>query len=239
MNDAVKGHKRTRRTDKAQQTHQRIIDAATRLFLERGYVATTIDAIAQAADVAVETVYARFRTKTNLIVAVKDAAVTEDGRVPLRQRPELAALAAETDQRRQLQIAAALSRRMLERISPVYALLRDAAAADDTLREHLAAEIDRRRDFQETLVDLLRAHGPLRDSLTPSQAADTYSALANPELYLLLTTHHGWAPGQFQTWLADSLQLLLLPQALNSRTHETHDSAARDPGSSGTASTPE
>ena len=159
MNDAVKGHKRTRRTDKAQQTHQRIIDAATRLFLERGYVPTTIDAIAQAADVAVETVYARFRTKTNLMVAVKDAAVTEGGQVPLRQRPELAALAAETDQRRQLQIAAALSRRMLERISPVYALLRDAAAADDTLREHLTAEIDRRRDFQKTLVDLLRARG--------------------------------------------------------------------------------
>lgn len=239
MNDAVKGYKRTRRTDKAQQTHQRIIDAATRLFLERGYVPTTIDAIAQAADVAVETVYARFRTKTNLMVAVKDAAVTESGQVPLRQRPELAALAAETDQRRQLQIAAALSRRMLERISPVYALLRDAAAADDTLKEHLAAEIDRRRDFQKTLVDLLRARGPLRDSLTTSQAADTYSALANPELYLLLTTHHGWTPGQFQTWLADSLQLLLLPQALKSRSHETHDSAARDPGNPGTASTPE
>jgi len=239
VNDAVKGYKRTRRTDKAQQTHQRIIDAATRLFLERGYVPTTIDAIAQAADVAVETVYARFRTKTNLMVAVKDAAVTESGQVPLRQRPELAVLAAETDQRRQLQIAAALSRRMLERISPVYALLRDAAAADDTLKEHLAAEIDRRRDFQKTLVDLLRARGPLRDSLTTSQAADTYSALANPELYLLLTTRHGWTPSQFQTWLADSLQLLLLPQALNSRSHETHDSAARDPGNPGTASTPE
>jgi hypothetical protein len=88
-------------------------------------------------------------------------------------------------------------------------------------------------------VDLLRANGPLRDSLTPSQAADTYSALANPELYLLLTTHHGWTPGQFQTWLTDSLQLLLLPQALNSRSHETHDSAARDPPNPGTASTPE
>ena len=236
MNDAVKGHKRTRRTDKAQQTHQRIIDAATRLFLERGYVATTIDAIAQAADVAVETVYARFRTKTNLMVAVKDAAVTEGGQVPLPQRPELTALAAETSQRRQLQIAAALSRRMLERISPVYALLRDAAAADDTLKEHLAAEIDRRRDFQKTLVDLLHATGPLRDSLTPGQAADTYSALANPDLYLLLTTHHGWTPGQFQAWLADSLQLLLLPQALS-----PPDPQQRSPRSSesGTAPTPE
>ncbi len=211
VHEQVKGHKRTRRADKAQQTHQRIIDAATRLFLDRGYVPTTIEAIAQAADVAVETVYARFGTKTNLMVAVKDAAVTERGQIPLHQRPELAALAAEPSQRQQLAIAAALSRGMLQRISPVYALLRDAAAADGTLREHLAAEISRRRGFQRTLVDLVHARGPLRDGLTPEQAADTYSALANPDLYLLLTSHHGWTPSQYQAWLADTLQRLLLP----------------------------
>lgn len=209
MREQVKGHKRTRRADKAQQTHQRIVDAASRLFLERGYVPTTIEAIAAAADVAVETVYARFGTKTNLMVAVKDAAVTERGQVPLHQRPELAAIAAEPSQRQQLAIAAALSRGMLQRISPVYALLRDAAAADGTLREHLAAEIDRRRSFQRTLIDLV--HAPLRDGLTTEQAADTYSALANPDLYLLLTNHHGWTPGQYQAWLADTLQRLLLP----------------------------
>ena len=83
--------------------------------------------------------------------------------IPLQQRPELATIAAEPSQRQQLAIAAALSRGMLQRISPVYALLRDAAAADGTLREHLAAEIDRRRGFQRTLVDLVHAHGPLRD----------------------------------------------------------------------------
>src|SRR6516162_895849 len=148
MSEAVNAAKRTRRAEKAQETYRRIVEAATRLFLDRGYVPTTIEAIADAADVAVETVYARFRTKANLMVAVKDAAVTEGGGIPLAQRPELAPLAAETDQRRQLQIAAALSRGMLQRVSPVYALLRDAAAADDALREPLAADIDRRRHFQ-------------------------------------------------------------------------------------------
>jgi AcrR family transcriptional regulator len=211
MREAVSAPKRTRRADKAQETHRRIVDSAMRLFLERGYVATTIDAIAEAADVAVETVYARFRTKANLMVAVQDAAVT--GGIQPEQRPEVAALAAETDQRRQLQIAAALSRGMLERISPVYALLRDAAAADSALSELLAADIARRCAFQRTLVDRVRAQGPLRESLSADQATDTYSALANPEIYLLLTTHHGWTPAQSQAWLADSLQLLLLPPA--------------------------
>jgi AcrR family transcriptional regulator len=211
MSEAVNAGKRTRRAEKAQQTYRRIVEAATRLFLERGYVPTTIEAIADAADVAVETVYARFRNKASLLTAVKDAAVTEGGEIPLQQRPELATLAAETDQRRQLQIAAALSSRTLQRVSPVYALLRDATAADDAVREPLAAEIRRRRDVQRTLVDLIRAHGPLRQSLTADQAADTYSALASPDLYLLLTTHHRWTPDQFQAWLASSLQHLLLP----------------------------
>lgn len=209
----VKLPKRTRRAQKAQETHERIVDAATSLFLERGYVQTTIDAIADAADVAVETVYARFRNKTNLMIAVKDAAVTERGQVPLDQRPELQALAAEPDQHRQLEIAAALSRGMLERISPIYAALRDAAAADDALREHLAAEIDRRRKFQRTIVKLIATTGPLRQDITPEQAADTYSALANPDLYLLLTTHHRWSANHYQTWLAKSLQHLLLNES--------------------------
>jgi len=207
MVDPVKATTRTRRARKAQATHERIVQAATRLFLQRGYVQTTIDAIAEHADVAVETVYARFRNKPNLMIAVKDAAVTEGGHVPLDRRPELDALAAERDQRQQLRIAAELSRGMLERVSPAYQTLRDAAAADDTLREHLEADIARRRKFQRTIVELISATGPLRQDL--DQAADTYSALANPDLYLLLTHHHGWSANQYQAWLADSLQHLL------------------------------
>ena len=149
------------------------------------------------------------------MIAVKDAAVTEGGQVPLDQRPEVVALAAETDQRRQLQIAAALSRRMLERISPVYAVLRDAAATDDILSEHLAAEIDRRRAFQRALIERVGARGPLRKRLTTAQAAETYSALANPDLYLLLTTHHHWSADDYQAWLADSLERLLLPKPID------------------------
>ena len=115
---------------------------------------------------------------------------------------------------------------MLQRVSPAYALLRDAAAADDVLREHLAADINRRRDFQRNLVELVRAGGPLRDGLTTGQASETYSALANPDIYLLLTTHHGWSADQFQTWLADSLQrLLLLPAERRARPQNPADPA--------------
>lgn len=211
MGEPVKAHRRTRRAEKAQATHDRIVYAATRLFLESGYVQTTLEAIAAGADVAVETVYARFRNKTTLMIAVKDAAVAEGGQVPLDRRPELVALAAEIDPRQQLQMAAALSRGMLQRISPVYGVLRDAAGADVLLRDHLAAEIDRRRNFQRKVVEHLASHTSLRDGLSTDEAADTYSALANPDIYLLLTNHHGWSAGQYEGWLVESLRRLLLP----------------------------
>jgi hypothetical protein len=76
-----------------------------------------------------------------------------------------------------------------------------------------AGEIHRRREFQRRLVELIRANGPLRKGLTIDQAADSYSALANPETYLLLTNHHGWTPDRFQAWLADSIERILLAPA--------------------------
>jgi AcrR family transcriptional regulator len=213
VNEPVKAKpQRTRRADRAQATATRIVEAARRLFLERGYAPTTIEAVADAADVAVETVYARFRNKRTLLLTVVEHAVTEHGAIPLQQRPELAKLAAETDQRRRLRQAAALSSNMLQRISPVYALLKDATQVDDSLRDHLREQISLRRDFQHRLVDLIERQAPLRVGLTSSDAAETYSALANPETYLLLTEHHGWTPDRYQTWLADTLERLLLSE---------------------------
>jgi AcrR family transcriptional regulator len=211
MVEAVKA-RRTRRAEKTQATRQRIIAAARGLFTERGYAGTTIEAIAEAADVAVETVYARFTNKTNLLMAVKDAAVTDDGQAPLNdQHPVLAALAAEPGQHRQVEIAVAHSCRVLARVAPVYALLREAADADQALRAYLADETSRRRQFQRDMVGLVLSRGPLRPGLSAGQAADTYSALASPDLYLLVTTYHGWTADEHQAWLTDCLLRLLLP----------------------------
>jgi AcrR family transcriptional regulator len=201
---------RTRRSDRARATAARIVQAARDLFLERGYVATTIEAIAQAADVAVETVYARFRNKRTLLLAVVEDAVTEAGAVPLGERPELTQIAHEPDARRRVQHAARLSRGMLGRISPVYALLQDAARTDDLLRDHVAEQVALRVAFQRKLIDSLRTNGALRTNLSAAAAAETYSALANPELYLLLTRLQGWTPAKYERWLADALQRLLL-----------------------------
>ena len=79
--------------------------------------------------------------------------------------------------------------------------------------EHLQADHQARLRAQRGLIDILASRGRLREGLTPDEAAATYSALANPELFTLVTTAHGWSPEKYETWLADTLTLLLLSPA--------------------------
>src|SRR5215467_8732359 len=67
-------------------TRQSVIAAARRLFGERGYAGTSIEAIAEAAGVAVPTVYAAFGNKRSILRALIDAAV--DGADPPRSVAE-------------------------------------------------------------------------------------------------------------------------------------------------------
>src|SRR5437764_644034 len=106
---------RDRRARRAAETHARIVEAAGALFAERGYGGTTIEAVAAQADVAVETVYARFKNKRNLLGAYLDVAIVGDAdAVPLLDRDELQQVRRTTDQRERLRRLAHLGRTVLE-----------------------------------------------------------------------------------------------------------------------------
>ena len=194
--DAVESVKppRDRRARQAAATRARIVEAAGRLFAERGYGATTIDAVAAEADVAVETVYARFKNKRNLLDAYLDVSIVGDAEpVPLLDRPEVQAVRAAADQHEQVQLLARIMRGVLERNAPVHAVLRTAVAVDPEL-DALAAEDDKRRKAtQRTFVEMLASRGPLRAGLSIGDATDTLSALANPETFAYLTRRRGWS----------------------------------------------
>lgn len=203
---------RDRRARQAAATRARIVDAAGRLFAERGYAATTIDAVATEADVAVETVYARFKNKRNLLAAYLDVSIVGDAApVPLLERPEVQAVRAVTDRREQVQLLARVMRGVLERNAPVQAVLRSAVGADPEL-DALAAEDDKRRKVtQRAFAEILSSRDPFRAGVSIRDATDTISALANPENYAYLTRRRGWTPARYERWLAESLTLLLLP----------------------------
>ena len=139
MSEDVKPRRRynaTRRQAQAAQTRQDILDAAHRLFVERGYAGTTLAAIALAAGVVVETIYRAYGSKAELCKAVVQAAVaggTGRAQVPVEQRPAIQAVIAETDPDRQLQLYAATQPGIHARAGPLLRVLVGAAATDPEL----------------------------------------------------------------------------------------------------------
>jgi AcrR family transcriptional regulator len=205
--------RRTRRSEHAEATRRRVLDAAVRLFVEHGYHSTTIESIATAADVSVETIYKRFGSKAGMLKAARDAAVA-DAPEPAAYfgfpaPPIEQALRASTDPEVQLRTLAQFSARRLERLAPFHRMLRSAGAGDPELGNYISADHAARRERQRDNIHTIAANNPLR--LPPAQAADTYSALANPDMYLLLTDHFGWSPERYRDWLTDTTARLLLP----------------------------
>jgi AcrR family transcriptional regulator len=60
----------SRRERKKRDTHQRLMETAVRLFREQGYDATTVEQIAEAADVAKGTFFNYFETKEAILPAL-------------------------------------------------------------------------------------------------------------------------------------------------------------------------
>jgi AcrR family transcriptional regulator len=203
--------RRSRRAERAEQTRQRIVESATAMFDARGYATTTMEAIAEGADVAVETVYSRFRSKSNLLDAILEPTIVgvTDGR-DLFDLPEIAEIRHNRDQRSQIRTLAHFSRGILERSVVAHRILRSAAASDPKAAELQRRDAKRRGDGQRIYIDMLLTNGSLRDGLTADDAAATYSALSNPNNYALLVGERGWTADKFEQWLGESLTLLLL-----------------------------
>jgi AcrR family transcriptional regulator len=197
-----------RRREQAEETRERVLDAAARLFAERGFENTTISAIAQAAGVSPETVYGRFRNKRALLGELVRRAVRGREAAPVGDQAGPRAVAASTDQREQMRLFAADISARLERVGPLIEVLASAARADPELAELLTTVHDERLRGLRGFVDALTSNGPLQQE--PEAALDTVWALASPELHRLLTRGRGWTRERYCSWLGASLSALLL-----------------------------
>jgi AcrR family transcriptional regulator len=204
--------RRTRRTERAEATRRRVVEAASRLFVERGYRATTIESVADAADVSVETIYKRFGNKAGLLKAAREAAVAGAPEPPafftFPSVPIDEAISAARGQEARLRTLAELSSRRLERLAPFHRMLRNAGTGDPELAEFVANDHAMRRDSQRANIQFIAEDKPFR--LGVDEAADMYSALANPDVFLLMIDQFGWTAEDYRAWLADSVARLLL-----------------------------
>jgi AcrR family transcriptional regulator len=197
---------RTRRTKAS------VVDAARRLFEERGYAATTIEAISERSDTPQATIYRLFASKLGILKAVIDVAIVgDDEDVAMADRPQVRELLDEPDARQRLDRFAALLRDLMARTAPVHRLLADAARSDPEAASLLAEIARQRQEGQRRIARSLARTGALRPELRERDAADVIHALASPEVYGLLVLDRGWSGERYERWLAETLSQQLLP----------------------------
>ncbi len=201
------------RRSQAEQTRAAVLDAATRLFSERGWAATGMRDIAAEAGVSVETVYAAVGTKAELLKQAIDVAIVgDDEPVDLTARPEFQVMSA-GDLRARAAAAADLSATVNERTVGLLRTLREAAGRDPAL----AARLEEARSGHRATV---HAGAPLVAG-RPMDAteSDGFWALLSPEVFELLTGSAGWSTQQYRRWLTRAVESLL-------GTTTTHDGEA-------------
>ncbi len=191
------------RQRQALATRQLIIDSATALFLEQGYVATTIDAIAAQAGVAVSTVYSIFTNKRGILNEIR-----QQWHGQSQIKAILAEAVARNDAEHFLERVAYASRRQWETSATMMTIYESAAAADPEAAAELQAARDGRR---ANLGQFLGAIYPLlRQDISAAQATTILLALTLAELYSEVVEVAGWSPDAYERWLADALKQQLL-----------------------------
>ena len=207
---AKRRYDNSRRQAQARATRLKIIEAATRLFTEHGYPATTIEAIAEAAEMPLPTVYRLFGSKRALLAAVLDTAFGgDDEPIAFGDRPDVRAARAEPDPAAMVDAFARIAADFMARSSALQHVLATAAQVDPEAAE-LLAEIRRQRlTGQSRIVDALRAAGALDPGLHTAEAADIVYALLSPDVHRILTIERSWSADRYQAWVARSLRTLL------------------------------
>ena len=202
----------TRRKAQASATRLQIVEAARKLFFERGYAGATIEAIAQEAGVATETIYATFGSKNAILAFLLDISIGGDDQ-PVRviDRPRPQEVMRDTDQGRQLAGFAQGIAQIMQRAAPVFEVMRIAAKTEPEIDQRLKRLLQERLENLTGFVQHVADNGPLRPGLNIPEAGELIWAQTSPEVFLLLTRDRGWPTEKYAAWLEESLKRLLLP----------------------------
>ncbi len=201
------------RRQRAASTRAAVLDAAQNAFVEHGYAAVSIPAIAATAGVSPEFVYKAFGAKPALLKAVFDRSVVgDDEPVAMQDRPDVRRLASLGDAEPVLDGYAEMLGQVQVRVAPVYLLARDAAAADPAAAAPILDQMRTERLLGMTaMAEQLIRIGGLRDGLTQDEVRDILWTLNSPEIYELIVLRRGWAIDRYVEFVRGNLRSTLLP----------------------------
>ena len=207
-----RSYRSLQRERQARETRARILAAACAEFERRGYAATRMRAVAQAAGVSVPTLELVFGTKPQLLRAAISFAIRGDAEpIPMLKRPwaQRALEAASAGE-----FLATVGRVLVDgeqRSAGIIVAAFEAANQDESMSALADQLRGQRAETAGWLVDGVIARASLRGEITREQAIDTVWLLMDPNAYLALTRDRGWTAERFEAWFTDSVRRLLLP----------------------------
>ena len=212
MSESVKRDYRSGlRAAQAADTRRLIVSAAARLFVEDGYGATTIDAIAETAGVSRKTVFTAVGGKVDLLKTAMDWAVAgDDEPTALADRAPLMALLQLDDPVGLLTGWASVMVAIDVRVAGLYLALEVAADGDDAAGALLDESRRQRLASARTVVKRLAALNALTDAVPRTDAVDLAWLATDPVLFDRFVRIRGWSVAKFENWLARTLTEQLL-----------------------------
>jgi AcrR family transcriptional regulator len=193
MTEEPRRYRSALRDEQSRTTRRRIVDAGAVLFVERGYVPTTIDAIAERAGVSRRTVFTSVGGKAAVLKLAFDWTLAgDDEPVAIADRPEVQRMMQGEDPAALLAEWMAMNAAINSRLATLYHVVVVAADADPEAATLLATTDDHRSEGARVLVARVAALGGLRSDLDPDLAADIADVLIDPMLYQRLVGLRGW-----------------------------------------------
>jgi AcrR family transcriptional regulator len=191
-----------------------VVEAARTLFLERGYGATTIEAISALSDVPPATVYRLFSSKRGILKALLDISIAgDDEAVAIADRRPVRSLLGDPDPTNMVAGFVGFAAQVNARTSAIYRIVVSAAASDPEAATLLDDLTRQRQQGQGRIARSLARAGALRPELRERDAADIIHALLSPEVYGLLVVDRQWPTERYETWLTQTLVDQLLAPA--------------------------
>jgi AcrR family transcriptional regulator len=203
-----------RREETAAQTRRRVLDAARGLFVDKGYVATTVEQIAALAGVSKPTVFAAVGSKITIMRRLREEAMAgDDEPIPIAERPWFREALEAKDPRESVRLHARTVAGLHRRAGDLNEVMRSSAGADVELRELWETAERQRRTDAATFVDNLMTKTELRPGLDRHAAVDVVWLLTSADAFHRLVRMRRWSLKRYDDWLADTFvdQLLGTP----------------------------
>lgn len=190
---------------KAQETKEYIISSAQKLFESKGFENVTIEEIAQHASVSTPTIYALFRSKIGVLRALIDKALPPEHYEALVRKAVTSISPAQ-----HLAMSAAIARQIYDAEQAQLGFLQSASILDAELKKLELDREERRYRRQEPSFRKFIDMGVLAPQLDVSKAQDILWAFTGRDLYRMLVIERGWTSDEYEQWLAQALEKMLL-----------------------------